>query len=483
MYKWKKYFKLSAGSIITLLLLSCHPAGIRGQTAVQETLLMEQIRADVVAKAQKAVVHIKVEKTVQNSNEQKEINNPLELFNEEFLRRFFPDFQIPEPQRSPQRKHRLESLGSGAIINTNGHILTNHHVVDEADKILVRLTDGRKFEAELVGTDPLADIAVIRIRGNNLPVLPMGNSDAIRVSESVIAIGNPFGLSYTVTMGIVSAKGRSNIGIVAYEDFIQTDAAINPGNSGGPLVNLKGEIIGINTAIFSKSGGYQGIGFAVPINMAHKIMNELIAHGKVIRSWLGVGLQDLSEDLAESFGVKNGQGALITSVEPKAPADKAGILPGDVILYFNGKVIVDGSQLRNEVATAAPGTQAKVELMRRGQLKKLTVLMKERKETAISSQQAPPSHFMGIYLQDLTPKLAIQLGIPRSTGVLIIAVEPDSPAENSGLNAGLLILEINFNPIKNEEEFFSALKTANPSKGILMRVLSPEGALYLLLRE
>jgi len=306
-----------------------------GQVAAQNSDDLEQMirasktRAILVQNVRKAVVHIKVEKIVRNPDG-KMLNNPMDLYNDEFFRRFFPELRPPKNQQpkkpqNPNREFRQQGMGSGSIIDSKGYILTNHHVVGEADRILVILYDGTEKEAKLVGTDPETDIAVIKIEGNGLPVLPMGNSDEILVGEDVIAVGNPFGLIQTVTYGIVSAKGRSNVGINEYENFIQTDAAINPGNSGGPLVSLRGEIIGVNSAIYTRSGGYQGIGFAVPINMARKIMRDLINTGSVSRGWLGVGIQDVSHDLMQAFKLENTKGSLITGVMQDTPAQKAGM--------------------------------------------------------------------------------------------------------------------------------------------------------------
>ena len=346
--------------------------GFSQNTEDLESMLKgSRTRAILVKNVQKAVVHIKVEK-IMDSTDSQYFNNPLDLYNDEFFRRFFPDLRPPrnqQPKRNqnPKRQFRQEGMGSGSIVDSNGYILTNHHVVGEADRILVILFDGTEKEAELVGTDPESDIAVVKISGNDLPVLPIGNSDEILVGEDVIAVGNPFGLIQTVTYGIVSAKGRSNVGINEYENFIQTDAAINPGNSGGPLVSLRGEIVGVNSAIFSRSGGYQGIGFAVPINMARKIMRDLIEKGSVSRGWLGVGIQDVSQDLAKEFQLENTKGSLITGVMEGTPAQKAGIRKGDVVIRINEKVIIDSNHLRNEVANAGAFKEIQMEIIRNGE--------------------------------------------------------------------------------------------------------------------
>jgi serine protease Do len=267
-----------------------------------------------------AVVFIQVEKNVERGRGPGEFNNPFDLFNDEFFHRFFGERFHRQPRQYKQR-----GLGSGFIVSHDGYILTNHHVVGDAEHIMVKLADGREVKAKLVGTDPKSDVAVIKIKGDDLPVLPLGDSDTLEVGEWVVAIGNPFGLTHTITVGVVSAKGRSGMGIEDYEDFIQTDAAINPGNSGGPLINLQGKVIGINTAIYSRSGGYMGIGFAIPINMVKAIEQQLIASGKVTRGYLGINIQDLSEDLANSFGLKTTKGVLVADVVENSPAAKGGL--------------------------------------------------------------------------------------------------------------------------------------------------------------
>ena len=289
--------------------------------------------ASVAREASPAVVFIKVEKTVTTSPS-------MGPFNDDFFKRYFGEPAPGQPQNpSPQQKHMLQGQGSGFIISSDGYILTNNHVVGDADKVLVKLLDGREFTAKTIGTDPPTDVAVIKIDAKNLPILPLGDSGKLEVGEWVLALGNPFGLSHTLTAGIISALGRSRIGIADYEDFIQTDAAINPGNSGGPLINLEGQAIGINTAIFSQSGGYMGIGFAIPINLVKEINNQLIEHGSVTRGYLGVTAQELTPELVQSFGLKDEKGALVAQVTPDSPAQKAGLKQGDMIVKFNGEPI------------------------------------------------------------------------------------------------------------------------------------------------
>ncbi len=293
--------------------------------------------AAVVKKAAPAVVFIEVEKTVVRKEPHPFPFGPFpfDFFGDDFMRRFFP--QIP-------RKFKQRGAGSGFIVSPEGLIFTNNHVVEGADKVIVKLADGRTFKGKVVGRDPQSDVAVLKIKGHNLPTVPLGDSDKIQVGEWVIAIGNPFGLSHTVTVGVVSAKGRSGLGITDFEDFIQTDAAINPGNSGGPLLNIRGEVIGMNTAIFSRSGGYMGIGFAIPINIVKLVAEQLVEKGKVVRGWLGVVIQDLTPALAQEFGLERTEGALVAEVLKGSPADRAGLRPGDVIVGYEGKPVKNSSR-------------------------------------------------------------------------------------------------------------------------------------------
>jgi serine protease Do len=317
----------------------------------------------VAKEAMPAVVSIKVEKSVEVAGGPFGLNDPFGLFNDDLLRKFFGDRMAPPPQRP--RKYQEQGQGSGFIISKDGYILTNNHVVGDVDKITVELQDGRKFEnAKLIGTDPGSEVALIKIDGDNFPILPMGDSDKIEIGDWVVAIGNPFGLSETVTVGVISAVGRSNVHIAAYEDFIQTDAAINPGNSGGPLIDLDGRVIGINTAIFSQSGGYMGIGLAIPINMAKTIESQLKAHGKVTRGYLGLLAQDVTADMANLLGLKSSEGVVVSSIEKGSPADKAGLVTGDVLMEMDGKKIESYDALRNQVAMLNPGTDVKFLIMR-----------------------------------------------------------------------------------------------------------------------
>ena len=453
-----------------------------------EHLIREsKTRAALVQNIKKAVVHIKVEKVLRGSDGQP-LNNPFDLYNEEFFKRFFPN--LKPPRRGGNREFRQEGMGSGSIISPEGHILTNHHVVGEADRITVKLYDGRELEARLVGTDPESDISVIQVEGENLPVLPMGNSDEIEVGESVIAVGNPFGLLQTVTYGIVSAKGRSGVGITEYEDFIQTDAAINPGNSGGPLVSLRGEIVGVNTAIFTRTGGYQGIGFAVPINMARGIMEDLISQGTVSRGWLGVGIQDITPDLARVFNLENTRGSLITGVMGGTPAEQAGLRKGDVVVELNGRKIADSNHLRNMIASARANAVVRIVVIRDTKPMSFEVRLDERPKKlsrqSTPTPQVPPleqDNPLGVVVQELTPELAQQFGVNVEAGVVIREVADGSPAAEAGLRPGLVIREIDSKPIQSLEDFREAVAEVDLEKGVLLYITSSNGGQYIVIRS
>mgnify|MGYP000344900453 FL=1 len=480
--------------VLFLLIFWSTPAAAQNTDDLEQMIRASKTRAILVQNVQKAVVHIKVEKIMRNPDGQA-LNNPMDLYNDEFFRRFFPELRPPKNQRqknrqNPNRQFRQQGMGSGSIIDSKGYILTNHHVVGEADRILVILYDGTEKEAKLVGTDPETDIAVVKIEGNGLPVLPMGNSDEILVGEDVIAVGNPFGLIQTVTYGIISAKGRSNVGINEYENFIQTDAAINPGNSGGPLVSLRGEIIGVNSAIFTRSGGYQGIGFAVPINMARKIMRDLIDKGTVSRGWLGVGIQNVSHDLAQAFQLDNTKGSLITGVMPDTPAKKAGMRKGDVVIRINEKSIRDSNHLRNEIANAGAFADIEIELIRDGKSVIIQLKLDERPRKLGQIKVAPQAvptieqvEMLGMIVEELTEKTAKQLGIETGSGIVIVEVKPGSPAEKTGLLPGMIVQEVERHAIANLSIFKELVSEMDPEKGILLLITSAKGSRYIFLHD
>ena len=389
-----------------------------------------------------------------------------------------PEFEGGMPQERQQR-----GAGSGVIVRSDGYVLTNDHVVDKADDIKVVLSDKREFKAKLIGTDPKTDIAVLKIDATNLPVLKLGDSSTVEVGDVVLAMGNPFGIGQTVTLGIASAVGRSNLGIEEYEDFIQTDAAINPGNSGGALINTRGELVGINVAILSRSGGNQGIGFAVPSNLAKEVMDQIIDHGKVIRGWLGVSIQPVDATMAAAFGLKEARGALVGGVDPTGPASKAGLKSGDIIVTLNGKPVEDSKALRMAVAMLKPGTTAALGVFRDGAQRDVKVTLGEFPETAAErAQGAQPDEAMrGVAVDSLTPKVAQQLGLPAETqGLVVTSVAPGSAAAEAGLRRGDVIQEVNRKPVTNLEGFRSALSVGK-GQPVLLFVNRGGSTLFLMI--
>ena len=397
----------------------------------------------VVKAVTPAVVNISTTRVVrsQGADASPFMDDP--LFRQFFGEEFFKRFQMP-------RDRRENSLGSGVIVSSDGYIVTNNHVVAKADEIKVLLNDKREFTGKVVGTDPKTDLAVIKINAKNLPTVPWGDSDKLDVGEYVLAIGNPFGLNQTVTLGIVSAVGRADVGIADYEDFIQTDAAINPGNSGGAMVNARGELVGINTAIFSRSGGYMGIGFAVPANMTRAVMSSLIKGGKVVRGWLGVSIQHVTPELAKQFGLSDTKGALVSEVIENSPAAAAGLQSGDIITALDGKAIEGPSMLRNLVARISVGKVVKVDVLRdRKTISVNATVTEQPKEMAQTEEESVQGEgkggaLAGVEVRALTPEILRQLGLPAgSAGVVVAGVPPASPAENAGLQPGDVITEIN----------------------------------------
>jgi len=381
----------------------------------------------------------------------------------------------------PRGPRAQRSLGSGFLISRSGIILTNNHVVEKADKITVRLSSDKEYDAKVLGRDPKTDIAVIKIEADSdLPAVTLGDSDQLAVGEWVMAIGNPFGLENTVTAGIVSAKGRV-IGQGNYDDFIQTDAAINPGNSGGPLVNIHGEVVGINSAIFSRSGGNIGIGFAIPINLAKELLPELEEKGHVTRGWLGVYIQKITPAIAESLGTKDAKGALVADVLSDTPAEKAGIQVGDVIVEFDGTTVEESTDLPRLVARASIGDKVKVKVIRKGKMRTLTVKVAELKD----EERAKPGKGRkdyGLTVQTLTPEIAESLGLDASTtGVVVSGVEPGSPADDAGLRPRDVIVEVERQPISSLAEYRKALGKAK-KKTILFLVRRGESTVFMALK-
>jgi serine protease Do len=426
-----------------------------------------------VAEAVKpSVVNISTTKTVNGKG------NSFEGFPDDlFFRRFFGD-RFKEFDHD--RKHKTSALGSGVIVAKDGYILTNNHVVKDADKIKVILYDKKEYKGQVIGTDPKTDLAVIKIDAKDLPAIKIGDSDTLKVGEMVIAIGNPFALNHTITMGIVSAIGRSNVGIADYEDFIQTDAAINPGNSGGALVNIDGELVGINTAIFSTNGGYMGIGFAIPTTMVNSVMDSIIAHGKVVRGWLGVTIQNLTPELAGHFDISENEGSLVTDVVKDSPAEKAGFERGDLVVDVEGKTVKSSSALRNMVAKTAPGKTVEVTVIRDGKEKTLRVKLGEfPDETMLASRGEDSNAIKGVHVRDLTPDLKKRLDIPEKVnGVVVTNVEGDSAASGV-LRQNDVIQEINRKDIKNIESYEEAASRIESEDSAMLLVYRGGGYIYV----
>jgi len=478
------YLPLQVFSTLVVTLLLINLAGQAHAKANDDMSMMDRgskAFVNVVKQAQPGVVHIRVEQTT-------EVKSPYNQYSEEFFNNpFFEQFFGPQwrQQQQQPKTRKQQGLGSGFIISKDGYILTNNHVVENADKITVFTSDEQEYKGELIGADPQSDVALVKIKADkDLSVLPLGDSDQLEVGEWVIAIGNPFGLTQTVTAGVVSAKGRNRVGLNDYENFIQTDAAINPGNSGGPLLNGKGEVVGINSALYSRTGGYMGIGFAIPINMVKSIENQLHNNGTVTRGWLGVVIQDVTKDLAETFGLKEAKGILVSEVQKDSPADKAGIENGDVLMNLDGKELKDVTDLRNRVAMIPPGTKADLEVIRDGQKKHISVEIGKQPESFGQKQTTTPSQLFdqfGLSLQNLTSELAERFGYEKGQGVIISDVKAGSPAEDAGLKAGFLVEEINKIPVKSIDEAVKALEKSKNSNRTLLRINTGNARHYVVL--
>jgi serine protease Do len=482
--RWKKHrylyslvgvslLSLVAGLIIAANLNWTHPLSAKTEGSSMGGL---PSFADLAQNASPAVVNISTTKTVKGGGRvfdfflgPKDRRNPMD----DFFDRFFGG-EGPQP-----KEHKQKSLGSGFIIDDKGHILTNNHVVDDADEIKVILKDHKEYSAKVIGRDAKTDLALLQIKSwKGFQLIKLGNSDEIRVGDWVMAIGNPFGLDHTVTAGIVSAKGRV-IGAGPYDNFIQTDASINPGNSGGPLINLKGEVVGINTAILASG---QGIGFAIPINTVKDLLPQLMEKGKVTRGWLGVMVQKVTPDLAKSFGLKDESGALVGDVTPNSPADKAGIKPGDIIIEFDRKPIKEMNELPRLVAAVPVGREAEVKVLRNGSplVFKVQIQELDDKQMASGSSQAKPE--LGVGVQEFTPELARRFRMDFEPGILVVQVQEGSPAEEAGLQQGDLIKEVNRKPVKDLKTYQDLISGLKKTGNILLRIKRGGMNLFVSLR-
>ena len=439
--------------------------------------------ADIVDVVAPAVVTIRIEGKARISSAQ------FQLPDDDFLRRFFGD-QFGEgdgPRGRQPRTFRQRALGSGVIVTTDGYILTNHHVVDGADQISVELNSGRSYSAKLIGTDKPSDLALLKIDGT-FTALALGNSDAVKVGDVVLAVGNPLGIGQTVTMGIISAKGRSTgVGSGSYEDFLQTDAPINHGNSGGALVNTKGELVGINSQIISNSDGNIGIGFAIPVNMAHNVMEQLRTSGAVRRAQLGVSVQQVTSDIAKSLGIEDAGGAIISSVSPGSAADKAGLKQGDVIVSFDGQPVHDSNTLRNRIAATRPGSAAELVILRDGAKKNVRVKLDPLNADRVArSGDADGSTddraALGVSVAPITPELASRLGVSKDVhGLLVRDVDPNGRAADAGLQAGDVIESVNRQPVNGVDELRAALKR-DSDKPVLLLINRQDAKLFVTVR-
>ena len=431
--------------------------------------------APVVKKVLPAVVNISSTKTVKTGfSEQMPGNMPGNM--DPFFRQFFGD-QFGggngRGSRSVPQEQRERGLGSGVIVSPEGYILTNNHVVDGATDVRIILSDKREYKARVVGRDPRIDIAVLKIDANNLPTVTIGDSSKIQIGDFALAVGDPFGIGETVTMGIVSATGRTNLGIEEYEDFIQTDAPINPGNSGGALVNDRGELIGINTAILSHgSGGNQGVGFAVPVNLVRSVMDQILKTGKVTRAYLGIYIQEVTPAMAKAFGESEPRGALVGDVSAGSPAEKAGLKKGDIILEMNGKPVEDSNQLRMSISMMPTDSTVKLKILRDHSEHEMSVKLGEmpsKDEEAKAENPNQQGSLEGVSVEDLTTETAHELHLPASTkGVVVTGIEPSSPVADSGLREGDVIQEVNHQAVKNVADFDRAMHNAGKEPLLLV---------------
>ena len=467
-------------SLVEVLRSSLVPGGpdIQMASAVSspgESLPAPASFAELVERLKPAVVNISTTKTIRTGGTFRSPfggGSPFDRYfwGDDFFERFFGDM--------PQREFKQKSLGSGFIISRDGYIITNNHVVEQAEKILVKLSNEKEYEAKIIGKDAKTDIALIKIKpDNSLPLVEIGDSEKLRVGDWVLAIGNPFGLEHTVTAGIVSAKGRV-IGTGPYDNFIQTDASINPGNSGGPLFNMEGKVIGINTAIVAQG---QGIGFAIPVNMAKSILPDLKTKGKVSRGWIGVSVQDITEDIAQNLKLKSKNGALIAEALEGEPAERAGLKTGDIVTEINGKKIKDTHELLMVIASSYVGDTISVKVLRDGKESTFRVVVAERKEESELAMVKEKSNDFGMILQEITPEIARHLGIARKIGVIVRQVQEGSPADESGIHPMDIILWVNKVKIYSLKDYFREIGKAK--NGILLLIKRGKATFFVPLRS
>jgi serine protease Do len=455
--EWIGHPVLAASSTVPVYLASPVAASSAAMAAAPSSIGF----AAVVKPALPAVVNISSSRVVRTGN------SPMAPFlNDPFFRQFFGN------QSNIPRERREQSLGSGVIVSPDGYVLTNNHVVDGATDIKVALSDKRELKGRVIGRDPKTDLAIVKIDATHLPTLALGDSAKLQVGDYVLAIGDPFGVGETVTQGIVSATGRAGLNIEGYEDFIQTDAAINPGNSGGALIDAHGDLVGINTAILSSAGGSQGVGFAIPINLARNVMDQIIRNGKVVRGWLGISIQDVTPAIAKAFNVSETHGALVSDVDPKGPSAHSGLKQGDVITRLNGKPISGPNDLRLQIAEMEPGSVAHLQVDRTGQSQEIGVKLGELPEQhaqVAANQGRATGPLAGVQVEALTRDTARQLNLPADTrGVVVESVSPDSAAASAGLQRGDVIQEINRKPVNSVGDYEQALKLAGSNQPLVL---------------
>jgi serine protease Do len=458
----------------------------QSQIAKTDEQVLESLRSinqaffGIAMKVNPTVVTVfteKIFKVSSNNGNPFFFNSPFEDFFQDFFGR-----RYQRPEQPKEREYHQRGLGSGVIVSADGYILTNNHVIEEADTIQVRLLNKKTLPVKVIGTDPKTDIAVLKVDAKGLPKIDFGDSDRIRVGEIVLAVGSPMSpnLAHTITQGIVSAKGRSNVGLAEYEDFIQTDAAINPGNSGGALVDIEGKLVGINTAIATQSGGFQGIGFAVPVNMARRIMESLLEYGTVIRGWLGIYIQDIDETMAKAMDLPVTEGTLVSDVSEDSPAQKAGIKQGDVIIEFDGKKVINTTQFRNNIAATAPGTDVTLKVIRDGAEKMISVTLGKLKADEIAPEtEEQLEKLFGFNVAPFDQELASKYQINKSlTGVVIVSIDVNSPAHRAGLQEGDLLVAVNRKKIENMEDFNNLVQDLKKGDTIFFQVVRKNRSFY-----
>jgi len=427
------------------------------------------------------VVAKQVEPAVVNINTEQIIHNAAARMQDPFRDFFGQESPFNDFFRNAPRDLKQKSLGSGFVVDANGYILTNNHVVENATKIKVKLADSRVMDAKVVGTDPQTDLAVLKVAASGLPVLKMADSDRTEVGEWVLAFGSPFGLTQTMTAGIISAKGRV-IGAGPYDNFLQTDAAINPGNSGGPLVDLEGRVVGINTMIASQSGGFQGVGFAIPSAMASSVYGQIVKNGKVSRGWLGVQIQSLTPELSKSFNLEPDKGVLVAQVEPDSPASRSGLQSGDVIMKYNGKDIHNAQDLSLAVADTPAGSAAKLDVLRNGRPTTLEVKVGQRAEKVAESSGSPEETEhgkLGMTVERITPEIARAMNLTSSRGALVSDVRRGSPADDAGVEAGDVIREINHAPVNTVGDLMGVVRSLKAGSTVLLKVQRQDQVMFL----